>query len=135
SARIAREANKYDAFNALLTTLIARAPNDEQVKQLASSRTAAPPPPAVITAPPSTDARKSIDIELSEEDGDVVLEDADVEVEAPFALERQARDSVVSLDPAAEIKQLIGQAETFRRAHDYTTAVILLEGGIEAHPS
>src|SRR5262249_23948629 len=81
SARIAREAGKMEAFNALVGVLQSRAPADEVVKQLISLRTV---PPATTVAPPSTETRKSIDVALSDEVSDVISDDA-IEAEAPFA--------------------------------------------------
>jgi tetratricopeptide (TPR) repeat protein len=129
SARIAREGGKADAFNALVATLLSRAPHDDGVKQLVAQRTV---PPNSITAPSSIDARRSIEVELSEEVSDVVMED-DIEPEAPFALER--REAATTLDPTVQIKQTLAQAEQFRRARDYARAVGLLEAAIHQQPS
>ncbi|WP_437671731.1 tetratricopeptide repeat protein [Sorangium sp. So ce131] len=127
SARIAKEAGRVDQFTALVSALLARAPNDEGVRQLASQ-----------LAPSSTDPRSSIDVELEEDDADDVddaeeleLEDAEPSSAAPFPL----RASQPSTAPVASPRQLAAHAESFRRDREYDKAVALLKGGIARLPA
>lgn len=126
SARIAKDANKTDQWNALVDALLARAPNDEGVRLLAAQRATVQMP---IESRPPAESRNSIDIEVDEE---VELDEADVESiypSAPIAL----RSS--NVDPVARVRQIISQAESYRRAKDYDHAIAILIEGIEEIPS
>lgn len=137
SARIAKEANKLDQWNALVDALVARAPNDEGIRLLAAQRAA-----MRVESRPPADSRHSIDIEVDEE---VELESEDVESvhsSAPFPL-RPTYGSVPSAepsrpttsDPASHARQILAAAESYRRAKDYDQAVGILVEGIEEIPS
>jgi tetratricopeptide (TPR) repeat protein len=156
SARIAKEAGKTDQFVALVASLAVRAPNDEGVRALMAQRaalsSAAPAPtpapaPASVAAPASTgpitvDPRSSIDIEVDEEM--VIDEDEPVASEAPFALRPSyggvalpvappSRPSA-PVDPAQRLRQVIAQAEGFRRNKDYDQAIAVLVEAIDEIP-
>ncbi|AUX25271.1 hypothetical protein SOCEGT47_058150 [Sorangium cellulosum] len=127
SARIAKEAGRLDQFTALVTALLARAPNDEGVRQLASQ-----------LAPAGRDTRASIDVEIvedEEEEADDIeeleVEDAEPSSAVPFPL----RASQPSTAPVASPRQLAAHAESLRRDRQYDKAVALLKGGIARLPA
>ncbi len=139
AARVAKE-NKPEAFAGLMEQLVARAPNDEAVKQL-MTRTAAPapipptPPPPIRTAP-AQPSRYSIDVEV---DDDVVLEADDIAElepgsEEPFPM-RQSVPAVETIDPVQRARQLLAQADNAKRGRDYDFAVALLIEGIDLLPA
>jgi tetratricopeptide (TPR) repeat protein len=160
SARIAKDAGKTDQFVALVTSLALRAPNDEGVRALVAQKAAlsagtgpTPPPPSVAvpsataSAPMSVDPRSSIDIEVDEV---VVEEEESVNSEAPFALRPSygqvaipvapastsgAPKPAAALDPAQRLRQIIAQAEAFRRNKDYDQAVALLIEAVDELPA
>ncbi|WP_434042502.1 MULTISPECIES: tetratricopeptide repeat protein [Sorangium] len=123
SARIAKEAGRLDQFNVLVSALVARAPNDEGVRQLASQ------------VGPARSTRASIDVELDEDEGDepeeLEVEDAEPSSAAPIPL----RASQPSTTPVASPRQLVAHAESFRRDRQYDKAVALLRGGIARLPA
>jgi len=149
AARIAKETNKIDVFNALVVALLARAPNDEAVHVLAAQRAALSV--AAHAAAPTVDPRASIDIEVDEE---VVLDEDDLSApsEAPFALRPsygsiavppqlptapRSRPVVPTAppDPTARARQLINESERYRAHKDYDAALGVLLGAIQEIPS
>jgi tetratricopeptide (TPR) repeat protein len=144
AARIAKETNKLDVFNALVLALLTRAPNDEAVHALAAQRAA-----LLIDAAPAVDPRASIDIEMDEE---VALDEDDLAApsEAPFALrpsygsiqvppQLPTRPRVVvpppPADPSVRARQLISESERYRAQKDYDAALAVLLGAIQEIPS
>jgi tetratricopeptide (TPR) repeat protein len=139
SARIAKEANKLDQWNALVDALVARAPNDEGIRLLAAQRAAMQ---HTVESRPPADSRHSIDIDVDEE---VEIDSDDVESvhsSAPFPL-RPTYGSIPSAepsrpaasDPANHARQILAASESYRRAKDYDQAVGILVEGIEEIPS
>jgi tetratricopeptide (TPR) repeat protein len=147
SARIAKEANKTEQFNALVDALVARAPNDEGVRALASQRVPSAHAPSEVRS--SVD---SIDVEVDQEvdqelDQEYELEEDDVESvhsETPFPLPQsrsrfptpstsQSRQATV--DPVIRTRQIIAQAEVHRRREEYDDAIAALMEGIEEIPA
>ncbi|WP_437753295.1 tetratricopeptide repeat protein [Sorangium sp. So ce1389] len=124
SARIAKEAGRVDQFATLVAALVARAPNDEGVRQLAAQ-----------LAPNARNTRASIDVELEEdEDADaeeLEVEDAEPSSAAPIPL----RASQPTTAPVASPRQLVAHAENLRRDHQYDKAITLLKGGVARLPS
>lgn len=123
SARIAKEAGRVDQFTALVCALVARAPNDEGVRQLAAQ-----------LAPSSKSTRASIDIEIDEDDEEaeeLEVEDAEPSSAAPIPL----RASQPSTAPVASPRQLVAHAESLRRDRQYEKAIALLKGGIARLPA
>lgn len=140
AARIAREVGKLDVFHGLVDGLLARAPHDEAVRQLAAQRST-----AALSAAPAAFGRESI-AEISVVEDDVVVVDEEV-VEAPFALRqsqpqipqaaaqpRAAAQPAARPDPAARLRQLLAQADVLRRGRQYGQATMLLEQGIAEQP-
>lgn len=121
SARIAKEAGRLDQFTALVSALVARAPNDDGVRQLAAQ------------LGPARSTRASIDVELDEDDEpeELEVEDAEPSSEAPIPL----RASQPSTSPVASPRQLVAHAESLRRDRQYDKAIALLKGGISRLPS
>jgi tetratricopeptide (TPR) repeat protein len=137
AARIAKDAGKLDHFNALVESLLSRAPDDEGVRHLAALRS----PPASIRAPLSSSS-KSVELELDADEEDPAAS------AAPFALRQSlppnepgvgaspgpaARPSVG--DPALRARQIIATVDAYRRAKDYDQAVALLFESVEELPS
>lgn len=122
SARIAKEAGRVDQFTAIVSALVARAPNDEGVRQLAAQ-----------LAPVGRDTRASIDVEVDEDDEieELEVEDAEPSSAAPFPL----RASQPSTAPVTSPRQLAAHAESLRRDHQYDKAIALLKGGIARFPA
>ncbi|WP_437709854.1 tetratricopeptide repeat protein [Sorangium sp. So ce448] len=124
SARIAKEAGRVDQFTALVSALLARAPNDEGVRQLAAQ-----------IAPSSRNTRASIDVEL-EEDEDEEAEELDVEDDEPAsAVPIPLRASQPSTSPIASPRQIVAHAESLRRDRQYDKAIALLKGGVARLPA
>ena len=126
SARIAKEAGRIDQFAAIVTSLLSRAPDDDGVRQLAAQ---------LVPASSSNDPRSSIDVVIDEE---VDLDDEDDDEPepqsvVPFPL-RQSQASVDAYDPAALARQIIGQAEGFRRSGQYDKSIAVLKSGIQRLP-
>ncbi|WP_437808904.1 tetratricopeptide repeat protein [Sorangium sp. So ce1078] len=127
SARIAKEAGRVDQFTALISALVARAPNDEGVRQLAAQ-----------LVPSSRSTRASIDVEIDEDDEDdeddeaeeLEVEDAEPSSAAPIPL----RASQPSTSPVASPRQLVAHAESLRRDRQYDKAIALLKGGVARLP-
>ncbi len=145
AARIAKETNKLDVFNALVAALLARAPNDEAVHALAAQRV------AIEVAAPAVEPRASIDIEVDDE---VVLDDDDLAApsEAPFALRpsygaiqvppplptaQRSRLVVPAAppDPLVRARQLINESERHRARKDYDAALAVLIAAIQEIPT
>ncbi|WP_437721936.1 tetratricopeptide repeat protein [Sorangium sp. So ce861] len=124
SARIAKEAGRVDQLTALVSALVARAPNDEGVRQLAAQ-----------LVPSSRGTRASIDVELDEDDEDeaeeLEVEDAEPSSAAPIPL-RAAQPSTA---PVTSPRQLVAHAESLRRERQYDKAVALLKGGVARLPA
>lgn len=130
AARIARDAGKLDHFNALVEALLARAPNDEGVRHLASLR--APPAPSV--RPP---AESRVEVEVEEAEVELDVEDSAASA-APFALNKAGpapAPAAKAKDPAARARQVLAQVDALRRGKDYDAAVALLFESVEELPS
>lgn len=138
SARIAREAGKLDAFNALIGELLARAPSDEGVQVLARSAAA---PQATRrpsqAAPPQRATQAGEEPDSAVEDvSDDMIEDVEPEPEAPFALPRRPTATAVpSGDPAVRARQLVAQAEALRQTRNYHRAAEVLRHGVLELPA
>ncbi len=154
AARIAKDAGKLDHFNALVESLLSRAPNDEGVRHLASMRAApAPPgrppgvppaaaPAAAAVAAPSSPPVSSVDLDIEDE---VLVDDDDAAAsEAPFALRQSlppgeprptapSRDAAPG-DPALRARQIVATVDAYRRAKDYDQAVSLLLESVDELP-
>ncbi|MCC6553609.1 MAG: tetratricopeptide repeat protein [Polyangiaceae bacterium] len=128
SARIAKEAGRVDQFAAIVTSLLARAPDDEGVRQLA----------AQLVPSSTVDPRASMSIEVEiEEEVEVEAEeppDDEPQSAVPIPL-RQSQAALDPYDPAALARQIIGQAEGLRRAGQYDKAVAVLKSGIDRLPA
>ncbi len=123
AARLAKEAKKTDEFNQLLDVLLARAPNDDVVKQLAAQRPVAAPPP-----------RKQV-----EEESVIVVQEVydDYEDDLPPA----SSQAPVELHPshhddeALRARQILQQAEAYRSAYDFASAIAILRDGVAMVPT
>lgn len=132
SARTAKEAGRVDQFAAIVTSLIARAPDDDEVRQLAAQLA-----PAQTSA--ATDPRASIDVVVVEEAEEFEIEEEEEEdfnppSAAPIPL-RASQVAVEAYDPAAMARQLIGQADAHLRAGQVGNAIALLRSGVQRLPS
>lgn len=92
SAKVAKEANKPEAYNALVDVLTERAPEDEAVLRLAAQRMAETPAPTK-TSPPETE------IEVAESD-ESLLEITATEI--PDDLDLEGADSISVTDTGPE---------------------------------
>jgi tetratricopeptide (TPR) repeat protein len=135
SARIAKEAGKLEQWNALVDALVSRAPNDDGVRVLAAQRAA---------AQASAEARVSVDIEVDEElelgDDDVESVHSEVAISlrspgTPAAAAAPAAVAGKPVDPSTRARQIIAQAEAYRRNKDYDRAVAALFEGVEEIPA
>ncbi len=163
AARIAKEAGKVEAFNALVDTLYLRAPKDDGVRTLIALRaagsrashppsqsSAVPPPPSVAPPPPvphvqvpevrrlsaATEAR--INAGDPRASIDVELDDYDNEggeaaVSSKPFALRNAPLPALN-DPTVRAKMIAQQAEALRRDRNYEEAAAVLEGGIDSLP-
>lgn len=124
SARVAKEAGRVDQFAGIVAVLMARAPNDEAVRQLAAQ-----------LSPTSTDPRASVEVEIDENDGEEYeLEEAEPSSAMPFPL-RTSQPSLDALDPVASARHIATQAESFKRNRQYDRAISALMDGVEKYPS
>ncbi|WP_437568055.1 tetratricopeptide repeat protein [Sorangium sp. So ce542] len=124
SARIAKEAGRADQFAALVSALVARAPNDEGVRQLAAQ-----------LVPSSRGTRASIDVEIDEDDEDEAEELEVEDVEPASAAPIPLRAAQPSTTPVTSPRQLVAHAESLRRERQYDKAVALLKGGVARLPA
>jgi tetratricopeptide (TPR) repeat protein len=144
AARIAKEAGKLEDFHALVDALVARAPADEGVRQLAAQQQATTRAPADETRPAAPAARlpqPSVVLEV-EEEAEVVLDDEEEgAVAEPFSLKAQASPPapparpVAPVDPVARARQILQQVDAHRHAKDYDHAITKLFEGIEELPA
>ncbi|MDI1428056.1 tetratricopeptide repeat protein [Polyangium sorediatum] len=118
AARLAKEAKKNDEFNELVDALLARAPNDDAVRQLAAQR---PAPP-----------RKQV-----EDDSVIVVGDDYVDVddlppdsEPPIPLQPSHHD-----DEALRARQYMQRAEAYRSQYDYPSAIAILLDAVAMVPT
>ena len=133
AARIAKDAGKLDHFNALVESLLSRAPDDEGVRHHAAQRS----PPTSLRPPLSS---KSVEM-----DADLVADDEDPAASAaPFALRHshppvdpgaQPDARPTPGDPALRARQIIATVDAYRRAKDYDAAVALLIESVEELPA
>lgn len=135
AARIARETNR-EAFRQIVDALLARAPHDEGVRQLAAMRSvaAAPSAPASGASEPRS---SSIDVEISVSEAVSVEEYAEVVASAaPFALQQPPPQPALAaaVDPAVRAKQILVDAETLRHARAFDRAAHVLAAGVHELP-
>lgn len=138
AARIAKDAGRLDAYSALVDALLARAPQDEGVRQLAAQRK---------EAAASARAESQSDVSIEVEVGEDVFVDDEPSSEAPFVLKQShhpaamgraggqaaaARDAPP--DPAQQVRQLLARSEVFRRARNHDQAIAILRAGLQALP-
>ncbi|EYF08851.1 tetratricopeptide repeat protein [Chondromyces apiculatus] len=136
AARTAKEAGRSDQFAAIVTSLRTRAPNDEEVRQLAAHLQPAQPAS-------TQDPRASIDVEVEDsvaEEIDLDPDEEPEEVRAPVApvahaYQRPAPPAFNTQDPAAMAHQIIGQADGLLRARQINRAIGLLRTGVQRLPS
>jgi tetratricopeptide (TPR) repeat protein len=139
AARIAKDAGRLDAYSALVDALLARAPQDEGVRQLAAQRKE-----AAAAARAESQSDVSIEVEVGEE----VFVDDEPPSEAPFVLRQSHHPAAMGgrgpgqapaqrdapLDPAAQVRQLLARAEVFRRARNHDQAIAILRAGLQDLP-
>jgi tetratricopeptide (TPR) repeat protein len=148
AARIAKDAGKLDHFNALVEALVARAPQDEGVRQLVALRgqpagaKAEPAPAARVPAPPPPREPQGSTIEVEvEEVADIVVEEDDAAASAaPFALRQSIppgtalADAAEAATPAARVRQVLANVDAHRNNKDYEQAVALLFEAVQEQP-
>ena len=163
AARIARDAGKPELFTSLVESLLARAPNDEGVRQLAALRqqsrppatmgdpervpqtprtsprpTPAPPPVVAVPVPRSKEP-SAVELDIDE---DVIVDEDSVSSAVPFALHPShppaPPDASVSgpgPEPTARVRPLLQQIDAYRRAKDYDHAIAYLFEAVEELPA
>jgi tetratricopeptide (TPR) repeat protein len=142
AARIAKDAGRLDHFEALLEALLARAPDDEGVRQLVLLRA---PPSLHAPAPASVPAPESRSIDVDVEDAVVVVEETD-DAEAdeiassamPFALRQSLPPpggGAPTADPAGRARQILAQVDHYRNVKDLEPALALLFEGVDELPA
>lgn len=134
SARTAKEAGRVDQFAAIVTSLLVRAPDDDEVRALAAQLA-----PATTSA--AANPRDSIDIRIEDsgaEELDISEEEEEEDLNPPSAVPIPLRASQVAVepyDPAAMARQIIGQADAMLRAGQVGNAIALLRSGVQRLPS
>ncbi|AKT43014.1 tetratricopeptide repeat protein [Chondromyces crocatus] len=137
SARTAKEAGRTDQYAAIVSALLTRAPNDEEVRQLAGQLQPS-------HAPAAADPRASIDVVVDEaSDAEEELElDPDEDAEEIYAAPpppppppRPSQAAFDAYDPVVMGRQLIAQADGMIRARQVHRAVELLRSGVQRLPS
>lgn len=148
AARVAKEAGRAHAYKAIVEELVSRAPNDAQVKQLASQQVA-----------PHSTAEVEVSAAESEEDIDSLIADAEeaeaVEIDAepsgpapeasiliePSAsFETMPPESAMPIEltshseAATRAKQILTAAETMRLHQQYAEAIKYLRDAIDSLP-
>ncbi len=149
-ARIARDTGRGDLFREVVDRLVKLVPNDEVVRQLASS------PSTISSAPPSQAAAQaqvpsaapSTSEELEDESSYEDVSEGEIDESGdPIELSRRhertsAADVLVEPEPASEpppavrqrVAQVLSDAATFRRARLPTKAIATLRAGVNAIP-
>lgn len=128
AARTARDSGQNEAFVRLVEALVAQAPNDEEVQQLAAQ--------AHRTGPSSMPAPRSLAPSEIEDYEEVDVDEVPAP-EAPFALRHPAQPPphAAPNDPAARARQVIVRAEALRRARSYGEAAALLRSALAELPA
>jgi len=143
AARIAKESGKQEQFQALLEALLARAPNDEGVRQLAAqTRPPTPSIPAVSVEEAPEEApsieEEEAEVELDEAD-EVILDEDDLEIapssQVPILLTPSQAPPPITSDPISRVRQIMAQVEKYRASKEYDLAAALLLEGINEIPS
>ena len=118
AARIAKEAKNFDKFEEFLQSLLARAPEDDVVRQLAASRPKAH--------------------QVVEEESVIVVE----EMEEDFPPDSQPEDghhghhaAAQPDDDAIRARQILHQAEAYYAVRDYASAITILRDGVAMVPA
>jgi len=125
AARLAKEAKKNDEFNQLIDTLLARAPNDDAVRQLAAQR-----PHAAPVREPTPSQVADIEVSVVEE---VELPDDEMYPESQSAavpLQQYQAD-----EETRRARLILQRAEQYRNAQDYATAIAILSDGVTQVPT
>ncbi|MDI3283698.1 tetratricopeptide repeat protein [Polyangium sp. 15x6] len=120
AARLAKEAKKNDEFNALVDALLARAPNDDAVRQLAAQR----------PAPPRKQVEEESVIDIQEEEVDEIDYVEDLPPESSIPLQPSHHD-----DEALRARHILQRAEAARSQYDYANAIVILRDGVTMVPS
>jgi tetratricopeptide (TPR) repeat protein len=130
AARLAKDAKKNDEFNQLVEALLARAPNDDVVRQLAAQRSHGAPP--VREMQPS---HAPVDIEVS------VVEELEDIPEDEYPDYPEPSQAPVELQPqhggeeTHRARHILQQADAYRDAQDFATAIAILRDGVVQVPT
>jgi tetratricopeptide (TPR) repeat protein len=139
AARIAKETGQVDKFEALVEALVRRAPDDDGVRQLQAQRLAAQRSSSrpAGASQSSIPAVSSVEIDVDEDVDDADLVEGSVAPapapSAPFALQGAA-GAGLEPDPAVRTRQLLQQAEQYRRGYAYEHAANVLATGLAEMP-
>ena len=141
AARIAKETGQLDKFEALVDALVKRAPEDDGVRQLAAQRHAglrsSSRPAGSASSIPAVSS-----VEVDVDDGEDAVEELEVDdgsfapppaPSAPFALQG-AQPADATPDPSVRTRQLLQQAEQYRRGYAYDHAAGILASGLGEMP-
>ncbi|MBK9260903.1 MAG: tetratricopeptide repeat protein [Polyangiaceae bacterium] len=119
ATRIAKEAKNLEKFDELLQSLVARAPDDDVVRQLVASR------PRVQ---PIVEEESVIVVEEMTEE-DLPPESEPVEAPPSVRLEPPQPD-----DDALRARQILQQADAYYAVRDYASAITILRDGVAMVP-
>ena len=154
-ARTARESGRKDLFQEIVTRLLKLVPNDEVVRQLATSSQAPAPasvrPPAASEAPASAAPASIAPVSLGDDAYEVVGEtevdpdtmaaqegefvvDAEVEVAEEVRSEEVREETTASRNPEQVAAHILLEAATYRREGDLAKAIESLRIGVEVEP-
>jgi tetratricopeptide (TPR) repeat protein len=120
AARLAKEAKKNDEFNELVDALLARAPNDDAVRQLAAQR-----PAPVRRQQEETEDSVIVVQEVEDFEDDIPASSV-----PPIPLQPSLHD-----DEALRARQYLQQAEAYRAQYDYPSAIAILLDAVAMVPS
>lgn len=112
AARIAKEAKNLEKFDEFTQSLVARAPDDDVVRQLVASR----PKPQIV-----------------EEESVIVVEEV-AEEDLPPDDEHDALQAAAD-DEAIRGRQILQQADAYYAVRDYASAITILRDGVAMVPS
>lgn len=150
AARVAKEAGRAHAFNALIEELVARAPNDAQVKQLASQPMAERPSSSEVEVQAAesdediesliADAEETEEVVIDEESATSSAPEASIMVEASASFETLPPESAMPIalhahsETATRAKQILTAAESMRLHQQYNEAIKYLRDAIDEYP-
>jgi tetratricopeptide (TPR) repeat protein len=132
-ARIAREQNNIELARDILLKLAQTQPHDEAVRQMLAEL--APAEPQATSMPPEEAELIEEEAELLEEEEAFALEQNEQHGEAPEVVAHVEEPAEAPASVAAQIEQLLSDAQSFQRLRLWQKAIHALQAAIELDPA